>query len=74
MNVVAIMVSNTIGEVGMAIGPGATPASSAGDAPVTDDASVDAHAVTVVTGALMPVAGHTIKQGAGPDQLRLQGG
>ena len=72
MNVVAIMVSNTIGEVGMAIGPGATPASSAGDAPVTDDASVDAHAVTIIV--TVAVAGNSAEQGSRTaDELRFQG-
>lgn len=57
-----------------AVGPAVDGGCHGVDGAVADDAAVDAHAVTVVTGALMPVAGHTIKQGAGPDQLRLQGG
>ena len=71
---VAVDVVPVVVAVAHAVGPVVDGGCHGVDGAVADDAAVDAHAVTVVTGALVPVTGHTIKQSSGPDQLRLQGG
>ena len=73
VDVVAPAVVVTVGHaIAHPVGPTVADGGSHGvDGAVADDAAVDAHTVTVVTGSL--VSGHTIKQSSRPDQLRLQG-
>ena len=70
---VAMDVMPVVVTVTNAVGPVVDGGRHGVDGPVADDAAVDAHAVTIITSALMSVPCHTIKQSSRPDQLRLQG-
>ena len=71
VDIMAIVVPHPVGQVGMAIGPSSA-APSTGNTAITDDTSVDAHAVTIIVSVAVPR--DSTEQGARTaDEFRFQG-
>ena len=71
VDIMAIVVTHPVGQVGMAIGPSSA-APSTGNTAITDDTSVDAHAVTIIVSVTVPR--DSAEQGARTaDEFRFQG-